>query len=517
MAQARLVWNTAKRKNSLRTDLNTLQVSGIEGDHDSGDISFEDAVERIRKAGVRALLYTSASYIPRSKERWRILAPLSRNREPEVRAKLCARLNGLFDGKLAGESFTISQAYLYGHLRDCEHRVMVLDGKYLDHCDHTYAGSIFKDGSRIGDKPKTNGTGSHSHEHAPRAENGSPPEDWAPLIEGIMAGAPLHPSLRALAAKMVVAGMSGGAVTNALRALMESSKAKSEDPLRWQSRFNDIPRLVESAEGRFGPIEQPEVDLSEQLRKAADEAEAAKSENEKDAAEDTADDAGAGHSSSAGAAGGTSSSGPGAAPGPNPQPGGLHATPYAWTEPQKIPRRDWLYGRLLIRKFVTATIAPGGLGKSSLVAVEALAQVTGKDLLEIKPSGELRVWLINLEDPAEETTRKIQAAARHYGLTSEDIGDRLYADSGRDQEFVIAKLGQHGAPELVVPVLKAIVAEIIRREIDVLVIDPFVSSRRGCRERQCRAGQGGQGMGDGRRTGQLRRPSDRSHPQNGSR
>ena len=48
--------------------------------------------------------------------------------------------------------------------------------------------------------------------------------------------------------------------------------------------------------------------------------------------------------------------------------------------PADIPMRDWLYGRLLIRKFVTATVAPAGVGKSSLIAAEALAQVSGKDI-----------------------------------------------------------------------------------------------------------------------------------------
>ena len=46
------------------------------------------------------------------------------------------------------------------------------------------------------------------------------------------------------------------------------------------------------------------------------------------------------------------------------------------------------------------TVAPGGVGKSSLMAVETLAQVTGQNLLGEKPArGALRVWLWNLEDP----------------------------------------------------------------------------------------------------------------------
>ena len=138
--------NQRSDRNCLRCDANVLQVSGIEGDHDSGDLSFDDAVTRMRQAHIRCLLYTSASYVPGSKERWRILVPLSTAREPEVREKFAARVNGLLDGKLAGESFALSQSYLYGHVEGAEHHVEVIDGDFLDLRDDTYAGSIFKDG-----------------------------------------------------------------------------------------------------------------------------------------------------------------------------------------------------------------------------------------------------------------------------------------------------------------------------------------------------------------------------------
>ena len=37
----------------------------------------------------------------------------------------------------------------------------------------------------------------------------------------------------------------------------------------------------------------------------------------------------------------------------------LVATPYRWTDPAEIPRRQWVYGRHLLRKFVSVTVAPG--------------------------------------------------------------------------------------------------------------------------------------------------------------
>jgi RecA-family ATPase len=152
----------------------------------------------------------------------------------------------------------------------------------------------------------------------------------------------------------------------------------------------------------------------------------------------------------------------------------IRATPYVWTDPATISRRQWLYGYLLLRKFVSVTISPGGIGKSSLIVAEALAMVSGKDLLGVGSTELLRVWLWNLEDPIEETKRKIHAAALHYELAPDDVGDRLMVDSGRDQKMVIATTTRNGA-EIVRPVVDALVEEIIKHKIDVLVIDPFVS------------------------------------------
>ena len=183
--------------------------------------------------------------------------------------------------------------------------------------------------------------------------------------------------------------------------------------------------------------------------------------------------AGAG-TGSAGAAPGGNAGSAGAAPGGAQAKPLIAATPYVWIDPKKIPMRDWLYGRLLVRKFVSLTVAPGGTGKSSLITAETMSQVSGKNLLGITPPDLLRVWLWNLEDPQEETQRKIQATALHYGLEPADLGNRLFVDSGRDQKLVIATMNRDG-PMIVRPVVDALVKEVLDKQIDILVIDPFVS------------------------------------------
>jgi hypothetical protein len=75
-------------------------------------------------------------------------------------------------------------------------------------------------------------------------------EDWSYLIKNIRDGIELHDSTRDLAAKLVVAGTSGGAAVNLLRAEMELSIAPRDK--RFQERFDDLPNLVTSAQDKYG-------------------------------------------------------------------------------------------------------------------------------------------------------------------------------------------------------------------------------------------------------------------------
>ena len=160
----------------------------------------------------------------------------------------------------------------------------------------------------------------------------------------------------------------------------------------------------------------------------------------------------------------------------DPAPLKITATPFVWRDPASIPRRVWLYGYHLIRQFVSLTVAPGAVGKSSLLILEALAMVIARNLLGTPVYGEpLRVWLWKLEDPRDEIERRLAAAMIHCAIAPEDIGDRLFLDSGRDNGLCIARQDRNGFT-IMEPVVDALVAELVERRIDVLIVDPFVSS-----------------------------------------
>jgi Primase C terminal 2 (PriCT-2) len=139
--------NKRTDKNCLRHNANVVEISGIEGEHDAGTMSFDAAVRAMRAANIRCLLYTSPSYEPVTKEKWRVLVPLSRNHPPDKHAGMVARVNGVLGGVFTQECFTLSQAYLFGRVAGHMHRVEVIDGDFVDQRDDTIAGQIGKGGS----------------------------------------------------------------------------------------------------------------------------------------------------------------------------------------------------------------------------------------------------------------------------------------------------------------------------------------------------------------------------------
>ncbi|MGE7469242.1 AAA family ATPase [Bosea sp. NPDC003192] len=154
----------------------------------------------------------------------------------------------------------------------------------------------------------------------------------------------------------------------------------------------------------------------------------------------------------------------------------IKATPFVLMDPSTIPTRKWLYGRHYVRRFVSTTVAPGGLGKSSLGIVEALAMVTARDLLGVRVREPLRAWLWNGEDPRDELDRRIAAACLHYRISAPDIADRLFVDSGRDLPIRIVEMAAGQRTVVAVPTVQGVEQAIRENEIDLLVIDPFVAS-----------------------------------------
>ena len=155
----------------------------------------------------------------------------------------------------------------------------------------------------------------------------------------------------------------------------------------------------------------------------------------------------------------------------------LKFLPYEIKGGENIEPRQWIYGQHYIRSFLSATVSPGGIGKSSNALTEMLCCAAGIDYLNkreslIKP---YKVCYVNLEDPMTELASRVEAVCKLFAIDQDTIGDRLLISSGRDQKLVVAKEIDNQVT-VVQPIVDSIKAEIKEKGIDVLCIDPFIHS-----------------------------------------
>lgn len=160
------------------------------------------------------------------------------------------------------------------------------------------------------------------------------------------------------------------------------------------------------------------------------------------------------------------------------QPVKISASPFRWPNHRTLPRRPWVWGRWLLRSTVSAIVAPGGVGKSSFVASMLLSLASGRQEMLGKTvwAGPKRVWYWNLEDSLDELEMQLVAASMFHRVGQDACEDRIFLDSGPEGTELRIAVEDRDGYHVAVPVVEALVTELIERKIDVLIIDPFVSS-----------------------------------------
>jgi RecA-family ATPase len=150
-------------------------------------------------------------------------------------------------------------------------------------------------------------------------------------------------------------------------------------------------------------------------------------------------------------------------------------TLYDMFDEASIEPRRWIYAHHYLRSFVSVLASAGGIGKTSLQIVEALAIVTGRPLLGEEVKERTNVWIVNLEDPLEEIQRRVLAAMRHYGIKPAEVEGRLFVNAGRDFSLKFGIQTRDG----VLPNTKLVeylCAKIPEKQIGCVFIDPFVAA-----------------------------------------
>jgi hypothetical protein len=138
-----------------------------------------------------------------------------------------------------------------------------------------------------------------------------------------------------------------------------------------------------------------------------------------------------------------------------------------------IPPRGWVLGRILCRGVVSSLIAEGGVGKTALRMVQALAVVTGKALTGEPVHCMGRVLYLSLEDDDVELKRRLKAAMIHHQISADDVRDRFYLATPR--QWKLATLDAKGNFK-VGELRNRVISTIREHRIDVVVFDPFVKA-----------------------------------------
>lgn len=150
------------------------------------------------------------------------------------------------------------------------------------------------------------------------------------------------------------------------------------------------------------------------------------------------------------------------------------ASGFSAADMRAVEPRQWLYGKHLIRGYVSATVSPGGVGKTTLELIEAIALATARPLLGVPVRERVRVWHYNLEDPRDELMRRVWAICEHYSIPPVELEGWLFLDSGRDCKMIVAE----PKDGVVVPTVAAeqVIEQMQRWDIGVLQVDPLVKS-----------------------------------------
>jgi RecA-family ATPase len=144
--------------------------------------------------------------------------------------------------------------------------------------------------------------------------------------------------------------------------------------------------------------------------------------------------------------------------------------PFVPIDEALVPPREWLYGRHYQRRTVSATVAPGGFGKTSLELVEAVAMATARNLLGEQPAERLRVWYHNGDDNTDEIDRRIIALCKHYGIPQDELVGQTTGN-----EFPLRVARGYGDLKVDDGLVRAIGDQVATNSIDVVILDPLVT------------------------------------------
>jgi hypothetical protein len=148
-------------------------------------------------------------------------------------------------------------------------------------------------------------------------------------------------------------------------------------------------------------------------------------------------------------------------------------------DPNKLPPpREKLLGDSFCKGFLSGVVSAGGIGKTTLRILQALALTCGcVDAQGRGISGEIvyqrsRVMLLCLEDSPMEVQRRIRAMCKHYNIALGGLKGWLWVDTTDRKLATLDRRATLKPGDLA----KGIRGAVKRRNLDLVIIDPLVDA-----------------------------------------
>ena len=141
----------------------------------------------------------------------------------------------------------------------------------------------------------------------------------------------------------------------------------------------------------------------------------------------------------------------------------------------KIKKRQWLILSHFLRGYVSATFAPGGVGKSMFQLTLSVSVATGMDLLGLGVEESSPVMVINNEDDYDEMKRRLAGILVYFKIPPSVLKDRLFMLSGYGNPFTIARRLPDGTI-IASPESGKLTDFIKEKGIGLVCLDPFIST-----------------------------------------
>lgn len=139
-------------------------------------------------------------------------------------------------------------------------------------------------------------------------------------------------------------------------------------------------------------------------------------------------------------------------------------------DPSTIPPRDWRVNRILLRRYVTAVVAPGAGSKSTWALTLAAHKAIGRDFMGFKLKQGKSV-IYNAEDDLDEQSRRLAALCVSYNMDFNEVRSKICLLSGFDEPLVLV---EGDPPKLNPDAVKRVVSLCSDPEVDMLGLDPLV-------------------------------------------